>query len=213
MELDFKNLSCISFIEKLSSKEPIPGGGGAAAFVCALSTALSNMVCNLTKGKKKYEDVQEEIENISQRLDVLQERLIFFIEEDAKVFYPLSKAYSIKATTEAEIEKKEELLETLLYNAAACPLNLMETTLEVFHILERLATICSRLVLSDVGVASYFAYASIRSASLNVFINTKFMKNKENVKVMNEKAFTFINEAKTIEEKISKLMLEELVVR
>ena len=61
MATDFTLNSCREFVEVLASNAPVPGGGGAAALVGAIGTALGNMVGSLTVGKKKYADVEAEI--------------------------------------------------------------------------------------------------------------------------------------------------------
>ena len=58
---DFLDIAIKDFVSELSSKAPVPGGGGASALAGALGAALGNMVCSLTVGKKKYRDVEEDI--------------------------------------------------------------------------------------------------------------------------------------------------------
>ena len=58
--MDMTTESCRTFVEVLASSAPTPGGGGGAALVGAIGTAMGNMVASLTVGKKKYADVQEE---------------------------------------------------------------------------------------------------------------------------------------------------------
>ena len=52
------------YADVLSSKAPVPGGGGASALAGALGVCLGQMVCNLTAGKKKYAAVEEDIGGI-----------------------------------------------------------------------------------------------------------------------------------------------------
>ena len=83
------------FLEVLSSAEPVPGGGGASAAVGAFASALGMMVANLTVGKKKYADVEEEIQSVGSQLKVLQDKLIDLTDKDAEAFAPLSAAYGL----------------------------------------------------------------------------------------------------------------------
>lgn len=101
---------CGVFAELLSSKSAVPGGGGASAYVGALGIALGNMVGNLTLGKKKYQDVEEEILKWNEQASVLRKRLVDLVEEDAVAFAPLAKAYGLPQNTEEEKEAKELLL-------------------------------------------------------------------------------------------------------
>ena len=83
------------FIENLSSVAPVPGGGGAAALMGGVASALCSMVANLTTGKKKYIDYEEDIQDVLKKTKILNDEILELIEEDAKAFEPLSKAYSI----------------------------------------------------------------------------------------------------------------------
>ena len=82
------NKSCMEFINILSSKAPVPGGGGASALVGAVGTALGAMVGNLTLGKKKYADVQEDIKQLLIKAESLQNDMLELINKDALAFEP-----------------------------------------------------------------------------------------------------------------------------
>ena len=90
------------FLEVLSSAEPVPGGGGASAAVGAFASALGMMVANLTVGKKKYADVEEEIIDIRGQLEVLREELVTLTDKDAEAFEPLSRAYGLPKETQEQ---------------------------------------------------------------------------------------------------------------
>ena len=81
------------FIDELASAAPTPGGGGAAAYCGALAAALASMVGNLTVGKKRYAEVEEDVRASLGRLDDLRVRLVGLVEEDARAFEPLARAY------------------------------------------------------------------------------------------------------------------------
>ena len=94
---DFSTYSCEKFVEVLASKAPIPGGGSASALVGAIGIALGNMVGSLTIGKPKYSDVETEIHCLKKKANELQTNLLQLINEDAKVFETLAKAYASAA--------------------------------------------------------------------------------------------------------------------
>ena len=100
--MGFSTSTCTEFVEVLSSKAPVPGGGGASALVAAVGTALGNMVGSLTVGKKKYADVEDEMWELKKKCDQLQKDFLHLIERDAEVFEPLSKAYGMPRETEEE---------------------------------------------------------------------------------------------------------------
>ncbi len=182
------------FIEDLSSAEPVPGGGGACAAVGAFAAALGMMVANLTVGKKRYADVEEEMKEILFRLKGLQTELIALTDKDAQCFEPLSRAYGLPRETKEEKDRKERVLEKALFEASVVPIELMETILKAMECLEILGEKGSRIAISDAGVGILFAQAALEGASLNVYINTKLMKNRESAQELNRKADALIQE-------------------
>ena len=176
------------FIQVLSSKEPVPGGGGASALVGAIGTALGNMVGSLTVGKKKYAAVEEEILLCKEKATKLQQEFLALMDEDAKAFAPLAKAYSLPSSTEEEKAKKSEIMEEALVAACFVPLRIMEKCCEAIDLVEVFAEKGSVIAISDAGVAAAFCRAALLGASLNVFINTKSMKNRKQATELEEKA-------------------------
>lgn len=191
-----KDLSIEQFLDDLFSKKPIPGGGGASALVAAVGIALGGMVGNLTLGKKKYADVQDEIEEILKAAEKLQHDLEDLIQKDAENFEPLAKAYGLPKSTPEEKAYKEKVLEEALYQACQVPLEIMRKCVESIELHARLEKIGNKLAISDVGVGVAFLKAALEGASLNVFINTKMMKNDAVRTKINEEAYQLIEEGK-----------------
>lgn len=182
--------SCNDFLDILASYAPVPGGGGASALVGAIGTALGSMVGNLTLGKKKYEQYQEDIKGILKKADVLRTELVALIDEDAEVFEPLSKAYGLPKNTDEEKAKRDEIMESALRLASSVPIKIMEKAVEAMALHEELAVKGTKIAISDVGVGVLFCKSALMGASLNVFINTKLMKDRqyaENINLMTEK--------------------------
>lgn len=173
------------FIEVLSSKAAVPGGGGACAYVAAAGMALGSMVANLTTGKKKYAEYQTEIEEILTKAEALSKELISYMDKDAESFEPLAKAYGLPKETEEQVAHKDKVMEQALDAASRTPIALMEKIMEALHMLDRLSVIGSRLAVSDVGAGVQLCKAALNGASLNVFINTKLMKNRDNAEALN----------------------------
>lgn len=186
--MGFSTTACNEFVEVLASKAPVPGGGGASALVGAIGTALGNMVGSLTVGKKKYADVEEEMWTLKGKCDVLQKDLLTLVERDAEVFEPLSKAYGMPRETEEEKAEKARVMEVVLKDACSVPMEIMEKCCEAIELIQEFAAKGSALAISDAGVAAAFCKAALKGASLNVYINTKSMKNREYAQELNEKA-------------------------
>ena len=186
------------FLSELSSNAPVPGGGGASAAVGAFAAALGMMVTNLTIGKKKYADYEEEVKAVRDRLEGLSDQLIDLVDGDAVAFEPLSKAYSIPK----DDPERDTIMENALYEASVVPMSIMETVLAAAKELEILVAKGSKLAVSDVGVGILFAQAAIEGASLNVYINTKSMKDRERAAALDAKADAIIAEGAALKARI-----------
>lgn len=192
--MSFTELNCKEFVEVLASKAPVPGGGGASALVGALGMALGNMVGSLTVGKKKYADVEADIIALKAKADIIQAEFLELVQKDAECFEPLAKAYGMPKATPEEIAEKERVMEIVLKDACDVPLDIMKKCCEAIEVIEEFAAKGSVIAISDAGVAAVFAKAALKGASLNVFINTKSMKNRELAEKYNELAEGMIEE-------------------
>ena len=184
MAVDFTRNSCREFVEILASNAPVPGGGSAAALVGAIGTALGNMVGSLTVGKKRYADVETEIIALKAKCDRLQRDLLDQVLADAEGFEPLAKAYGIPK----DDPNRDKVLEEAAVVACAVPMKIMELCCEAIEAIAVLAAKGSRLAVSDAGCGAVCCKAALQSASLNVFINTKSLKNREAAEAMNAEA-------------------------
>ena len=187
--MDMTLESCRKFVEVLASDAPAPGGGGAAALVGAIGTALGNMVGSLTVGKKKYADVQDEIIELKAKCDALQTELLNQVEADEINFLPLAKAYGIPK----DDPNRDKILEEATITACAVPMHIMELCCEAIEYIAVFAAKGSRLAVSDAGCGAVCCKAALQAASLNVFINTKSLKNREVAEEMNDKANGMLN--------------------
>lgn len=183
-----KEQSIEEFLELLSSKQPVPGGGGASALAGGLASALGLMVGNLTVGKKKYADVEEDVQDMMRRLEQLQKDMVCLADRDAEVFAPLAAAYGLPSGTEEERAHKEEVMEKHLLAASMVPMEIMEKAYEMLEILDGLEQKGSVMAVSDVGVAVQFARTALTGAVMNVYINTKSMKNADKAMELNQRA-------------------------
>lgn len=181
-------LSCEGFVDLLASDAPAPGGGGAAALTGAIGTALSNMVGSLTVGKPKYAEVEAEVIALKDQADALQDRLIELVAKDAEVFEPLAQAYGMPKATEEEAARKAEVMEACLVECAEVPLAIMRACGEALELTERMEQIGTAIAISDVGCAALILSAALSSADLNVRVNTKLMKDRDEAEATNEEA-------------------------
>ena len=189
MTADKTQESCRSFVTILASDEPAPGGGGAAALVGAIGTALGNMVGSLTVGKKKYAAVEEEIKALKAQCDELQTRLLDQVPADAEGFLPLAKAYGIPK----DDPNRDKVMEEATMTACAVPVHIMELCCEAIKTVKVFAEKGSRLAVSDAACGAVILKAALEAASLNVYINTKSLKNREEAEKLNAKCEDMIS--------------------
>ncbi len=176
------------FLSALSSKAPVPGGGGASAIAGAIGNGLGQMVGNLTIGKKKYAQVEEEILQLLNKMEALQKELVSLANQDAEAFAPLAAAYGLPTGTEEEKVYKTKIMEENLLAASQVPIQIMEKSIEMLSAFAILAEKGSRMAVSDVGVGVQLIRSALLSAVMNVYINTKSMKNREKAQELNQYA-------------------------
>jgi len=202
--MDYTKQSCEEFITVLASKEPVPGGGGASALVGAIGMALGNMVGSLTLGKKKYADVQEDIIALKAKADTLQDELIALVAKDAEVFAPLSRAYGMPKDTPEQQAEKARVMEKALRECCDVPLVIMEKCCEAIKLHGQFAVTGTATAISDVGCGVVCCKAALQAASLNVFINTKSMTDRDYAEGINRKANTMLEEYTELADEIYK---------
>ena len=182
------------FLEELSSGAPTPGGGGASAVCGAIAAALGSMVGNLTSGKKKYAEFEVAIA----KCGTLVKEFEALGQKDEEVFEPLAKAYSIPKDQEG----RDEILEGVLKDASTAPYEVVEKAYETALVLARLAVIGSRLAISDVGVAAAACSTAAKGAAMNVYINTKSMKDRAYAEDLNKRTDDLVAQTSEICDKV-----------
>ena len=187
--MDMTLASCREFVTVLASDAPAPGGGGAAALVGAIGTALGNMVGSLTVGKKKYAEVEAEIIELKAKCDALQKELLDQVEADEVNFLPLAKAYGIPK----DDPTRDAVMEEATIIACSTPMKIMELCCQAIDYIKVFADKGSRLAVSDAGCGAVCCKAALQAASLNVFINTKTLKNRDVAEDMNRHANVMLN--------------------
>lgn len=202
--------TCYEFIDALASKAPIPGGGGASALIASIGVALGCMVGNLTVGKKKYVDVEEDILELLNKSQALIDRTNILVQKDAEVFEPLSKAYRLPSETEQQRMDKEAILQKELIKATMVPLEIAECSLEGIKLMEQYAKKGSRLVISDAGVGAVFCKSALQGAKLNVLINLKLMEDEILKKELQNRIIVIETEGLVLADKIYQDVEEQL---
>ena len=186
------------FLADLASSAPTPGGGGAAALCGALAIALGNMVGNLTLGKKKYADVQEDIAALNEKAETLRKDFVALIDADAEAFKPLSEAYGIPK----DDPMRADVMESALLKAVQPPMEIMRKCVKALEVISEYATKGSALAISDAGCAAALARAAADAAALNVRINTKSMTDHKVANHLNVEANSLVMHCNLVAEEI-----------
>jgi methenyltetrahydrofolate cyclohydrolase len=166
------------FLDALASQAATPGGGGAAAIIGAMGTALVSMVCNLTIGKKKYADVEADMRDVLVKAEALRQRLTNMIEDDAKAFDAVMGAYGMAKGTDADKAARDQAIQAALKLATDVPLACARAAREVIDLAETASRKGNLNVISDAGVGVLAAYAALRSAALNVWTNARMITDR-----------------------------------
>jgi len=166
------------FLSETASSSPAPGGGSVAALSGALGTALSSMVCNLTIGKEKYKDVEDEIKKVLTKSEKLRKELTILIDEDTEAFNDVIKAFKMPKETDEQKKKRSNAIQEGYKTAAAVPLKTAETCEQILDIAVVLAKIGNQNSITDAAVSALMAKAGVESAILNVRINLGSIKDE-----------------------------------
>ena len=166
------------YLNLLGSDAPAPGGGSASAFAAAQGCALARMVCELTKGKKKYEDSQELVENASEELGSLCASLLSLMDEDTQAFNGVSEVFAMPKATEEEIFLRKTALEMALRECTKTPFRVMLLAEQALQTVSTLVGRTNASAASDLGCAALNLKAAIQGAWLNVKINTASLRDR-----------------------------------
>ena len=190
--MKYTEKTCREFIENVASEAPVPGGGSVAALVGALGAALGNMVASLTVGKKKYADVQEEMEEMIVEIRDIQAKLLALVEKDIEIFEPLSKLYRVHPETKNEKRQHEIEMEKALHDACMVPMDIIRECGRAIELSREFARKGNRIAVSDAASSAVLCKAAMQAASLNVYINTNMMKNKKVAEKLNARCASYI---------------------
>ncbi len=166
------------YFNELSSNSPTPGGGNVAAMCGALSASLGMMVCNLTIGKKKYADVEQEMISLKDRLEGYQKKFFALGTKDNEAFDKVMAAFKLPKETDTEKEIRTAKIEEATIGAAEVPSDVMQACSEILPMIKTVIEKGNKNSLSDAGVAVSLIATAAESAYLNVMINCASLGNQ-----------------------------------
>jgi len=183
------------FLSELASKSPAPGGGSVAALSGALGSALSSMVCNLTTGKEKYKDSEEEIKKVLKQTEKIRKELTVLIDEDTNAFNDVIKAFKMPKETDEQKKKRTDAIQKGYKTAAEIPLKTAETCDKIFDLSYIVAEKGNKNSITDAAVSALMANSGVHGAVLNVKINLGSIKDEKYVEKTSKKLDKIIKDA------------------
>lgn len=198
------------FIAVLGSDAPAPGGGSASALAAAQGIALTKMVTELTIGKKKYAEFEDEIELLQKKAKSLQEGLLRAIDEDTEAFNQVSAVFGLPKTTEEEKKARREAMQSALKGAAVTPFYMMEKIVDALKVTQAAVGKSNTNAASDLGVAALNLKAALQGAWLNVLINLASIKDEMFVRQYRKAGESLVEEGSKIADATYQQILESL---
>jgi len=174
------------FFEKLASSSPVPGGGSVAALSAGLASALTEMVANLTIGKKGFEDVEELMKEISQESSNFRKRFLKDIDLDTEAFTKVMDSFKLPKNTEEDIKKRKQSIQEAFKNAALVPLGVAKEALKLMELTSKVVEMGNKNALSDGAVSVMMAKSATLGALYNVKINLNSIDDKNFVNEITE---------------------------
>lgn len=179
----------IDFVAVTASKEPTPGGGAIAALTAATGAALAEMVANLTFGKKGYEAVQTEMEELQAKAEAIRERMLELSQADADVFNIFMNALGLPKNTDEEKTARTAAIQQAYKDAAMVPFEIGELANQIFDLAELASRKGNQNLITDGIIAAINARAAVKSAFLNVRINLSGIKDESFVAELTSKMY------------------------
>jgi len=186
------------FLGELASRAPVPGGGSVAALSAGLASALTEMVANLTVGKKGFEEIEEEMKQITQEASEYRENFLKDIDKDAEAFNKVMDAFKLPKNSPEEIENRKQAIQKELKNAALVPLEVVIDAVKLMEFISKVVEKGNKNAISDGAVAAMMARTAVLSALYNVKINLQSIKDKNFVNQISKQVHEL--ESKAIEE-------------
>lgn len=186
--MELKSLSVKEFIDKVTGNDPVPGGGSVSALNGSLAASLAAMVANLTVGRKKYAEVNDEMEQISARMTEKSAELLTDVDRDAEAYDRVFAAFKLPKETDEEKAVRKEAIQRETKYAAEVPMEVARTASELLPMIDAAARRGNSNAVTDATVAMMCARTAVIGALLNVRINLTSITDEAFVKAMTEEA-------------------------
>lgn len=194
--------TCLNFTNRLAAREPIPGGGGAAALIGALAAALCSMAGNYSTDKKSAEGHADELRAAIDKAEELRMRLLTLVDADAEAFAPLAAAWKLPKD-----EVGKAALQQATLDACIAPMDMLQSCAELVPALETIRRYGAKSLQSDVGCAASALAAALECAGMNLLVNTRLL---DDGMVMEHQLFQLLDTAVPRAKSITRGVMDEL---
>ncbi len=199
-----------AFLDELASSSPAPGGGSVAALAGALGSALTSMVCNLTIGKKKYAEVENDMKKVVGQSEDLRRRFTELIERDTQAFNKVMEAFALPKDTEPQKALRNAAVKEATKEATLVPLEVMKHCIDALALAQEVASKGNTNSVSDAGVSALMLNAACEAAALNVRINLNALNDADFVGWKSEEVDSVLNTSGMMLEEIRGIVAEKL---
>ena len=194
--------TCLNFTNRLAAREPVPGGGGAAALIGALAAALCSMAGNYSTDKKSAEGHEEELRAAIDKAEELRMRLLTLVDADAEAFAPLAAAWRLPKD-----EVGKAALQQATLDACVAPMDMLQSCAALVPPLETIRRYGAKSLQSDVGCAASALAAALECAGMNILVNTRLL---DDGMVMEHQLFQLLDAAVPRAKSITRGVMDEL---
>lgn len=197
-----------SFLDELASALPAPGGGSAAAYAGAMGAALVAMVSGLTIGRKKYAEVEAEMQAVRVMAEKLRAEMTQAVDDDAASFEAVIGAFKLPKETEDQQKARTAAIQRATLNAANIPLHSAEKSVKVMELAVKCAEHGNLNAISDALSGFAMSRASLTAAAYNVRINIHSLPDKSAGDGYLSELVELEKKADVLETRIRKVMKE-----
>lgn len=198
----------IQFLDAVAAGTASPGGGSVAALAGALAAALGGMVARLTMGRKKYAEIEAQMQTLAADLDAWRAALAADVARDAEAYQKVMDAFRMPKDDEDGQQARREAIEAATIVAGQIPLGVARTALQVLNLLKVLARDANPNAVTDAGVGAHMARAAVEAAALNVLVNAAGLRDTEMAEAWRAEIETLRAEAKAVLVHVEGLVME-----
>ena len=163
MKVNFKNKTLQEYLDQLSRRDPVPGGGSTAALAGAMAVGLISMVTNYSIGRKaNTKSVEKRLNQILAKSEPIRLRLLELTSLDSEAYLKVTAARSLDKKAQKEAAKF----------ARAVPREICKLCYKAVQLTPYLADKGNPYLLSDVEVALELLMSAFNAARIMVRVNS-----------------------------------------